>query len=124
MADRKALLSLQFLKGGKNRSVRLEVLDDASGQVLALVNLDPAQFTKFMSSDNLEVRAEVAGVVPEVAGGWQLSRAIDDNRHAPGMGDFDRLWQRRRDHRALVRPRWRGVHHRRRSAGGLHGRSS
>ena len=63
MADRKALLSLQFLKGGKNRSVRLEVLDDASGQVLALVNLDPAQFTKFMSSDNLEVRAEVAPVV-------------------------------------------------------------
>lgn len=63
MADRKALLSLSFEKGRKQRTARLEVLDDASGQVLARVVMDPAQFIRLMSSDNFEVRAEVAPVV-------------------------------------------------------------
>lgn len=63
MADRKVLLSLQFLKRSNQRKVRLEILDDASNQVLAVVELDPAQFTRLMSSDSFEVRAEIAPVV-------------------------------------------------------------
>lgn len=59
----KALVTLQFLKRGKDRVARLEIIDDASGQLIALVTLDPAQFTRLMSSDAFAVRAEVAPVV-------------------------------------------------------------
>ena len=64
MSMRRMQVALCHLKGpGQQRQVEIEIMDDASNQLLALIRLDPAQFTKLMASDVIAVRGTTTPAV-------------------------------------------------------------
>lgn len=60
---RRLQVSISFEKGNRQRSVRLEIMDDVSGQTVAAFVLDPAQFTNLMGSQVLLIHGHTSKVV-------------------------------------------------------------